>query len=107
MKSINDKIEHIKTQLNILSNDLTKINLDIKKSDNLENLEEEVYLSVDELTNYIKLSKSIIYTLRKHKMIPFVKIKNQYLFIKKDIDLWIENCQDRITYETVSERLNV
>ena len=48
------------------------------------------YFSIDELSVYIKLSKSSIYKLTMGSGIPFIKTGKKLLFKKEAIDQWLE-----------------
>lgn len=47
------------------------------------------YLKINELSEYIKLSKSSIYKLTMCRKIPFIKRSKTLLFEKQSIDLWL------------------
>jgi excisionase family DNA binding protein len=47
------------------------------------------YISVDELSDYIKLSKSTIYKLTASFRIPYIKTGKMLLFRKEAIDEWL------------------
>lgn len=47
------------------------------------------YLNLNELTNYIKMSKSTVYKLTMDKKIPHIKRRGKLLFEKQSIDLWL------------------
>lgn len=49
------------------------------------------YLKVDELSTYIKLSKSSIYKKVMKREIPFIKVTGVLLFNTDEIDLWLKN----------------
>jgi excisionase family DNA binding protein len=49
------------------------------------------FLTVDELSKWIKLSKSKIYSLVRTNEIPHSKIGSKILFDKDKIGNWIEN----------------
>jgi excisionase family DNA binding protein len=48
------------------------------------------YLSVGELSDYIKLSKSTIYKKTSSRLIPFMKSGKKLLFDKEAIDEWLK-----------------
>jgi excisionase family DNA binding protein len=48
-----------------------------------------IYLNVNELCTYIKLSKSSIYKKVMKREIPFIKATGSLLFNQEDIDLWL------------------
>ncbi len=57
------------------------------------------YLSVGELSDYLKLSKSTIYKKTSSRLIPFLKSGKKLLFDKEAIDEWLK----QYTQETVRE----
>lgn len=48
------------------------------------------YLTLDELKDYIKMSKSTIYKWCSNGQIPYIKTGKLLLFKKDAIDLWLE-----------------
>jgi len=48
------------------------------------------YLTLDELKDYIKMSKSTIYKWCSSGQIPYIKTGKLLLFRKDAIDLWLE-----------------
>ncbi len=49
------------------------------------------FLDIDELAEYIHLSKSFIYKRVCTKTIPFVKLGNRTVFVIEQIDQWVIN----------------
>lgn len=49
------------------------------------------YITVKELSEWIRLSNSKIYTLIAEKKIPHAKVGGKILFDKEKIKEWIEN----------------
>lgn len=47
------------------------------------------YLGIQELCEYIKLSKSSVYKLTMDNKIPFIKRGKKLLFKMESIDLWL------------------
>jgi len=56
---------------------------------------ENEYLTVREVAKYLKISISMINSLIKQEEIPSIKIGKRRLFIKKDVDKWIEEHKKR------------
>lgn len=57
-----------------------------------EPLVQSDYLTVEELSDMIKLSKSHIYTLTSNKKIPHIKLLGKkVLFDKNQIQKWLES----------------
>lgn len=52
---------------------------------------ETKYFDMDELTEYIHLSKSSIYKRVSNKTIPFVKLGTRTVFVREQIDQWVIN----------------
>ena len=48
------------------------------------------YLTLDELKDYIKMSKSTIYKWCSNGQIPYIKTGKLLLFKKDTIDLWLD-----------------
>ena len=47
-------------------------------------------MTIDELSNYLKVSRRTIYDWLKHHKIPAVKLVGQWRFQKEKIDAWME-----------------
>ena len=54
-------------------------------------MNEKKFLNMDELTEYIPLSKSSIYKKVCNKTIPHVKLGSRTVFVREQIDQWIIN----------------
>jgi excisionase family DNA binding protein len=54
-----------------------------------ENLLKEI-LNIDELSEYLRIKKSSLYSKVERKEIPYYKIGHLVRFKKSDIDLWME-----------------
>lgn len=79
-KTLKEKLDEIKRLI------LTES----EKSQQLILLEAKKYLSVDDMTAYTGLSKSIIYRKMRAKEIPFSKPSGKLAFFKKsDVDAWL------------------
>jgi excisionase family DNA binding protein len=50
-----------------------------------------VYFAVDELSDYLKMSRSTIYKKTMDRQIPFIKAGKKLLFKQEAIDLWLED----------------
>ncbi len=48
-------------------------------------------LNIDELSEYLKLSKSFLYKKVHRKTIPFVKVGRRTIFVREQIDKWIQS----------------
>ena len=51
---------------------------------------ETEYLTMDEVSKYLKIPKSTLYKFSMSKKIPCVKIGRQLRFRKSAIDKWVE-----------------
>ena len=49
------------------------------------------YLNVSDLCKYIYRSESSVRKMVMNKVIPFRKVGNRVLFIKEEIDQWVDN----------------
>lgn len=49
------------------------------------------YLTIDELSKYLKIPKSTLYKMTMTKRMPCAKIGKQLRFRKSAIDRWVEN----------------
>jgi excisionase family DNA binding protein len=47
------------------------------------------YLDMENLSEYIHLSKSTIYKMVCNKTIPYIKLGTRTLFVKDQIDKWV------------------
>ena len=61
------------------------------------------YLDVEELSDYLHMSKSTIYKKTMDFKIPFIKTGKKLLFKQEAIDLWLEGH----SYDTKSELTNI
>jgi excisionase family DNA binding protein len=50
-------------------------------------------LTIEELSAYLKISKSTLYKLVRERRIPSLKIGRHWRFQKKAIDRWLERTQ--------------
>lgn len=56
-----------------------------------------MWLTIDELAEYLKISKETIYKMAKRKDLPCSKIGNQWRFKKEIIDQWLVSQGDSPT----------
>jgi excisionase family DNA binding protein len=49
-------------------------------------------LTIDELSDYLKISKSTLYKLVREGKIPCQKVGRHWRFRKEAIDRWLEEC---------------
>jgi excisionase family DNA binding protein len=54
-------------------------------------MEEKKFLDVQELTDYIHVSKSLIYHMVSKNKIPHIKIGSRTIFDRVQIDQWLMN----------------
>ena len=52
---------------------------------------ESRYLRVDGVSDYLKVSKSMVYKMVNRREIPFVRIGTRLIFNQEDIDKWISS----------------
>ena len=67
----------------------------------------ENYLGIDDLTEYIKLSKSSIYKMTMDNRIPFIKTGKKLLFKKEAIDQWLEQYAQPTVTELKNNSCNI
>lgn len=48
-------------------------------------------MTIEDLADYLKVTRRTIYDWLKHNKIPAVKLIGQWRFKKEKIDAWIEN----------------
>ena len=65
-----------------------------------------VFLNINDLSEYIKLSKSSIYKLTMDNKIPFIK-KGKLLFKKEAIDQWLEQYVQPTAHELKKNSANI
>ena len=56
-------------------------------------------LSLDQLADYLRMSKSTVYKKTSLRKIPFIKIGKKLLFRKDAIDKWLEEHRHETTEE--------
>ena len=54
-------------------------------------MNEKKFLDMDELAEYIHLSKATIYKRVYNKTIPYVKLGSRTVFVREQIDTWVIN----------------
>ena len=54
-------------------------------------MNEKKFSDMDELAEYITVSKSFLYKRVCYKTIPFVKLGTRTVFVKEQIDQWVIN----------------
>ena len=65
------------------------------------------YLNLNELTRYIKMSKSSVYKLTMDNKIPFIKRGKKLLFKKIAIDEWLEQYAQPTVLELKNNCANI
>lgn len=63
-----------------------------------------MFLTIDELAGYLKISRETIYKMAQKGSIPAVKVGVQWRFDQEDIDNWIENNRNSKSRELNSAR---
>jgi len=51
----------------------------------------EKWLTIDELTEYLKMGRTKLYRMAQNGEIPASKIGNQWRFDREEIDLWMKS----------------
>jgi excisionase family DNA binding protein len=65
------------------------------------------YLRIDELSEYIKLSRSSIYKMTMGNKIPFIKTGKKLLFNQEAIDQWLEQFAQPTVQELKNNSVNI
>lgn len=65
---------------------------------------EDKMMTLEELSDYIKISRSILYKCVREKTlgIPHIKINKAVRFLKSDVDAWVDMCRINTGPEVVS-----
>lgn len=50
-------------------------------------------LTVQEVSEFLKISRSSVYRLVENRLIPFYKIKSGLRFCRKDLEEYLESCR--------------
>jgi len=66
----------------------------------------EQYLTIDELSSYIRRSKGAIRNLVLRRAIPYRKPAGRLLVLKEEIDEWVQNAPGRKLEELVNDEWN-
>ena len=53
----------------------------------------ETLMTIEDLADYLKVTRRTIYDWLKHNKVPAVKLVGQWRFQKEKIDAWIERQQ--------------
>ena len=56
---------------------------------------EDVYMTIKELTKYLKVKQSTVYNWVNNERIPASKVVGQWRFRRSDIDEWIKNSNNK------------
>lgn len=63
-----------------------------------------MFLTIDELASYLKISRETIYKMAQKGSIPAVKVGAQWRFDQNDIDNWLENNRNQKSRELHSSK---
>lgn len=66
-----------------------------------------IFLTISELSDYIRLSKSSIYKMTMANNIPFIKTGKKLLFKKEAIDQWLEQYAQPTVTELKNSSTNI
>ncbi len=69
-------------------------------------MNKEQYLTITELSEYVKRSKPAIRMLVLRRALPFRKVAGRLLFSKEEIDQWIQMSKGIGIDEILGERMN-
>lgn len=64
------------------------------------------YMNVDELASYIKRSRGAIRNLILRRAIPYRKPAGRLIFLKEEIDQWVQSAPGK-TLEEIRDDLNL
>ena len=56
---------------------------------------EDIYFTIKELTQYLKVKQSTVYNWVANKRIPASKVVGQWRFKRSEIDKWIKSSNNR------------
>ncbi len=59
----------------------------------------EELITLKELSRYLKISRPTLYKMLEKGKIPALKIANQWRYKKGDIDRWVEQHRQKLSYE--------
>lgn len=51
----------------------------------------EKWLTIDELSKYLKMGRTKLYRMAQEREIPASKVGNQWRFDREEIDLWMKS----------------
>ena len=57
-------------------------------------------LTVKQVAEFLQMNERTIYKLAKQGDIPSFKVSNQWRFLKKDIESWVEQKKSEVTGKT-------
>jgi len=57
-------------------------------------------LTVKQVAEFLQMDERTIYKLAKQGDIPSFKVSNQWRFLKKDIESWVEQKKSEVTGKT-------
>lgn len=75
----------------LLENQFEKMLQALLQKLSIEKNVQKEFLNIDELANYISLSKSAIYKLVEKRAIPVIRLNKKLLFKPEEINKWVEN----------------
>ena len=61
------------------------------KNSILQDINEVTYMNVKTISTYLGVAKSTIYKWVEEDYIPHKKLRKKVLFVKNDIDQWVQN----------------
>ena len=64
----------------------------------------EQYMTIDELSSYIRRSKGAIRNLVLRRAIPYRKPAGRLLFLKEEIDRWVQVAPGKSVEEIIEEK---
>ena len=60
-------------------------------------------LTIEELADYLKISKSTLYKLAQNGVLPGIKVGRHWRFHKDAVDEWLKNHSDQLQNDEASD----
>ncbi|TET32848.1 MAG: DNA-binding protein [Planctomycetota bacterium] len=61
-------------------------------------------LTIEELADYLKISKSTLYKLAQNGVLPGIKVGRHWRFHKDAVDEWLKNHPNQLSKEETKEK---
>lgn len=77
----------------------------LAKADRMTHLQESI-LTLDELSDYLKISKSSLYKLVQAGKIPGSKVGKHWRFRRQTIERWLDSAHETLESKSVGSSMN-